>query len=467
MSYLMSVAASLPPAARKTLAIEVLAQTQPISHLAVQQQVSRKFLYQQVQKANEALDATFSSATDEPEVLFYLPITKTWLWQLILALILICHCSYRGVVELLRDLFDLPMGVGTIQNRLQSAAKKASAMNLTQDLSAIKVGLHDEIFQANQPVLVGVDAESTYCYLLAAAEHRDEDTWGVHLLDASKQRLNPDYTIADAAKGLRAGQAAAWPQTPCHGDIFHIQHQAKDLVHFLSRRAAAANSYRQKLEQEMQKAKLKGRGHTLSTKLTLARQAELQAVQLANDVKILIQWLSHDILALAGPSWEERQELFDFIVAELSQRENLLSHRLRPLRTALKNQRDDLLAFAQVLDEKLLEIAQRFDTPLYLVRAVCLVQRKKPSSCAYWQRWNHLHHLLTDKFHLLMAAVTQAMQQTPRASSLVENLNSRLRNYFFLRRQLGSQYLSLLQFFLNHRTFMRSECPERVGKSPT
>jgi len=24
----------------------------------------------------------------------------------------------------------------------------------------------------------------------------------------------------------------------------------------------------------------------------------------------------------------------------------------------------------------------------------------------------------------------------------------------------------LLQFFLNHRLFLRSECPERVGKSP-
>jgi len=462
----MSVAASLLPAARKTLAIEVLAKTEPISHIAVQQQVSRKFLYQQGQKANEALDATFSSATDEPEVLFYLPITKTWLWQLILALILICHCSYRGVVELLRDLFDLPMSVGTIQNRLQSAAKKASAINLTQDLSAIRVGLHDEIFQGSQPVLVGVDASSTYCYLLTAAEHRDEDTWGVHLLDASKQGLNPDYTIADAAKGLRAGQAAAWSKTPCHGDIFHIQHQAKDLVNFLSRRAAAATSHRQKLEQEMQKAKLQGRGHTLSTKLTLARRAELQAVQLADDLKILRQWLNHDLLALAGPSWEERQELFDFIVEELSRREALLAHRLRSLRTALKNQRDDLLAFAQVLDEKLVEIAQRFDTPLYLVRAVCLLHRKKPSSCAYWQRWNNLHHLLPGKFHLLMAAVSQAMQQTPRACSLVENLNSRLRNYFFLRRQLGPQYLDLLQFFLNHRTFIRSECPERVGKSP-
>jgi len=45
-------------------------------------------------------------------------------------------------------------------------------------------------------------------------------------------------------------------------------------------------------------------------------------VQLANDIKVLMHWLSHDILALAGPSLEERQELFDFIVAELSQRAN-------------------------------------------------------------------------------------------------------------------------------------------------
>ena len=77
MSHPMSAAASLPPAARKTLAIEVLAKTQPVSHIASQQQVSRKFLYQQGQKASEALDATFNPATEEPEVLFYLPITKT------------------------------------------------------------------------------------------------------------------------------------------------------------------------------------------------------------------------------------------------------------------------------------------------------------------------------------------------------------------------------------------------------
>ena len=60
---------------------------------------------------------------------------------------------------------------------------------------------------------------------------------------------------------------------------------------------------------------------------------------------------------------------------------------------ALKNQRDDLLAFAKVLDAKLADIAQRFETSLYLVRAVYLLHRKKPSSSTYWQRWNQLHSL--------------------------------------------------------------------------
>ena len=50
--------------------------------------------------------------------------------------------------------------------------------------------------------------------------------------------------------------------------------------------------------------------------------------------------------------------------------------------------------------------------------------------------------------------------------NLVENLNSRLRTYFFLRRQLGKDYLTLLQFFLNHRRYLRSDDPSRVGKSP-
>ena len=53
-----------------------------------------------------------------------------------------------------------------------------------------------------------------------------------------------------------------------------------------------------------------------------------------------------------------------------------------------------------------------------------------------------------------------------RASSLVENLNSRLRSYFFLRRDVGPSYLELLRFFLNHRPYLRSAKSQRRGKTP-
>jgi hypothetical protein len=48
----------------------------------------------------------------------------------------------------------------------------------------------------------------------------------------------------------------------------------------------------------------------------------------------------------------------------------------------------------------------------------------------------------------------------------VENINSVLAGYFYLRRSHVPEFLHLLQFYLHHRRFRRSECPERGGKSP-
>ena len=468
MSPISSVAASLSPNIRKDIAIQVLSRAEPVSHLADQHEVSRKFIYQQGQKAQQALDESFAPAQADDKVLFYLPVTQNWLFQLVLGLVLICHSSYRGVVELFRDLFDLPISVGTVHNRLQAVATAAAEINQSQDLSGIEVGLHDEIFQTAQPVLVGVDTASTYCYLLQGVKHRDEDTWGWYLLDAMEQGFAPDYTIADGGSALRAGQKAVMPGTPCHGDVFHIQQQFEQVANGLSRQAQGATTRRLKLEQQITKARLTSRAtRKMTSQLVHAKHREQELISLTKDIKTLLQWLCHDVLELAGPSLAVRQELFDFIEAELQQRECKQHPTIRKLRKALHNQRDQLLAFAGVLDQKLAQLAEHFEMPLQAVRDVCLLHRKQPTSNAYWERWNHLHTQLSGKFYGLMEAVGEVLKQTPRASSLVENLNSRLRNYFFLRRRLGDSYLSVLQFFLNHRCFIRSQAPERVGKSPT
>jgi hypothetical protein len=75
----------------------------------------------------------------------------------------------------------------------------------------------------------------------------------------------------------------------------------------------------------------------------------------------------------------------------------------------LEKQRDDLLAFAGVLDHKLACIARDCDVPLYLVRDLCLLQRKSPSSTAYWQRWNLLHKKALSRCRWACRSVTSAV----------------------------------------------------------
>ncbi len=83
----------LPPQTRQQLALDALG-GQSVTELAAEQQVSRKFVYQQLRQAHDALDHAFNPGGDEPDqLLFWLPVTKPWLRQLVLGLTLIGHSS--------------------------------------------------------------------------------------------------------------------------------------------------------------------------------------------------------------------------------------------------------------------------------------------------------------------------------------------------------------------------------------
>ena len=63
-------------------------------------------------------------------MLFELAVTKAWLRQVIVGLTLICHGSYRGVVEFLRDLLGVSISIGCVHNVLQAATRQAAIINL-------------------------------------------------------------------------------------------------------------------------------------------------------------------------------------------------------------------------------------------------------------------------------------------------------------------------------------------------
>jgi hypothetical protein len=305
--------------------------------------------------------------------------------------------------------------------------------------------------------------------LLSAEQHCDADTWGIRLLELVDQGFTPEANVADFGAGLRAGHKEALPEVPCRGDLFHALYTIRPLVGYLEKQAYEAIEARTKLERKRPIPGRRYRGRKiqgLPQKLWRARSAEAKAIALADEVALLTHWLQYDILSVAGPKYAIRRELFDFVAAELRTREPACPHQIKPVRTMLENQRDNLLAFTVQLDRDLENLAQEWQISTATAREVLELQCLPTWDPKQWSRVAALRETLRGRYHGVWAEVRKRSDGVVRASSLVENLNSRLRTYFFLRRQLGKDYLTLLQFFLNHRRYLRSEDPSRVDKSP-
>jgi hypothetical protein len=204
----------------------------------------------------------------------------------------------------------------------------------------------------------------------------------------------------------------------------------------------------------------------LRQKLIEAEARCKQATLLVDDVTTLYKWIKNDILSLVGPSYKDRQALLKFVIEELLSREALCQHRIAPVRKYLQNHSDNLLEFVPLMEKRFCEIAQELEVPLQAILDVYYLSGLPSSNQRCWERYTALRNRLGEKFYWIELEVQEVLKDTVRANSLVENINSRLRTYFTLRRELGNGYLGMLQFFLNHRRFMRSRRKERVEHSP-
>ena len=88
---------------------------------------------------------------------------------MVLSLSLDCHASMEGIRRTFSSVLGLNQSAGKISSILAEASERAEIFDSSIPLDGITQGANDEIFQGNVPVLTGIDAESTYVYLLAEA----------------------------------------------------------------------------------------------------------------------------------------------------------------------------------------------------------------------------------------------------------------------------------------------------------
>ena len=451
---------------RQTIALQAIRHEDKITDIAAENQVSRDFIYRQKNKAIKGIELAFQSANDS-DVLFYLPVTKAWIISFVLCLILHCRASYRGIYKLFADAFDFDISIGTIHNIMQAAAATAKDLNTQQDLSSITIAAHDEVFHKNKPILTGIDIPTLYCHLLSKEDRRDGDTWAINLLDLQKQKFNPTRVIADDGTGLRAGHDFVYRNIPCDADNFHITRDLMDLRRYFRNKSRSAIAFCKAIEAKLQAAIKTEHTKLYEKELSVAAAEEKTMRHLTSTIDTLISWMEHDVLNKPGANIMIRRELFDFVVKELEVLAEIHPHRILPVCVKLHAQRDLLLAFVDVLEEKFTAIAKQYQCPIDIVWQICTLQRCKYLSDNYLIRSESIVLQLGDVFEEIEDAVLAALDSTERTSSAVENLNSRVKSYLYIRKASDQNFLDLLRFYFNHVPFLRSARGYRVNKTPT
>lgn len=436
-----------------------------ISHIAEHHRVCRNTVYAQKRRAQSALDDAFMISEPEDTVLFHLPVTKSFLHQIVLGILLICKGSYRDVQLFLQDLFDTDMSIGTIFNIHDEACRKAAVNNALYSLSSIKHSASDEIYHRNKPHLAVVDVRSRYCASLTREDCRDADTWTIHLLDLMEQGFQPMVNISDHGAGMIRAFKDVLPETERRLDHFHLIKSCKELIRYLKNQKESAVTRQIKLLEKMERAKLKSKGNTFSAKLAHANKEMSQAEYLYRHVTTLGCWLQYDILQLAGCNPMDRELLFDFILAELST-VAALSPRIKAFVGSLIHQKVGLLAASHVLSREFQQVASRYSISEQDVWDVCYVARYDIQTLSYHNKADALASRLGKQYEQIEDEVLNVLAATPRCSSMIENFNSRLRPYLDARKQITSESLDLIRFYLNHQVFLRSRHDYMQGKTP-
>jgi tRNA U38,U39,U40 pseudouridine synthase TruA len=381
--------------------------------------------------------------------------------KIIVGCMLICKGSIEDTQRFINWIFNIWVSIGKISNTINAAAAKAEKWNSSIDLSAIKTGANDEIFQGRKPVLVGVEPDTTFIYLLEGANKRDSATWAVNLLEKEKnQNLKLETTVNDGGKGLRKGLKEAYPNIIEQLDVFHTEYDFSKAVYSSERRA-----YKYiKEEEKLRKKSLKKPSDKNIKKYNEIIEKTKESVDTYDILNTLYLWIL-ELLSVGGYFFEERIKLLGFIIENLEIIPNKNIYLVKAIKFLKENQ-NIILQFVKKAELLIKEMSIEENIPEEALRKIWKKSMYSVESAEYNYIEAEIGRLLGKRYHEINRKWKKLMKNIVRASSIVECINSLIRPYLFLKKEVPDKFLALLQFYFNTRKYRRSRRTEREKKSP-
>ena len=381
---------------------------------------------------------------------------------MILSLTLDCQSPNSGIIRFFEAAIqEVTVSAGYISGVIAEASERARKFDDGIDLSRINQGANDEIFQCGTPVLTGIDPESTYTYLLEEARDRTAETWATYLADRKGQGLNLEVSINDGGTGLMAGIPQAFPDVEIQADTFHTIYEMGKEVSKLERKALRLIKSEAALENNLASKKPRSKNKEVLREL---QPKTSEAIDLYDNIYILFIWFK-ELLGFSGYGMAETLTLAEWVLQEMDG----LAVGIPCFRGEISKTRKalpSLLSFVGRLERGMEAVAKETGIPAEGFRLMYRQRSCNPGSIENSGIHCRQAQILGGRQAQAKDVFEQLLNKTKKASSLVENLNGRIRVFIETKRVIPTRFFVLLKVYLNTRRYHRSRYRERIGKSP-
>lgn len=441
----------------------------PVSSIAQHFDVSRSYVYILQKEASKLA----SAVEQEPSALFddlcqkivpdkqVVVADDRFYEKMIISLALDGTASEEGIQRILENNFQKHVSIGKISQILDQAARRAAEFDESVDLSAIRQGASDEIFQCGNPVLTGVDADTGYVYLLQPADDRTADTWENAMETCKSRHLDLGVSISDFGTGLLSGIPKAFPDACIQPDLFHFLRELGKEISSQERKVYAMLSDYYKCEASLCGKRIHEK--TLQKMLSLEEKL-LPAIECCDRLLTLYCWL-REMTGYQGYSYQDVLSLCYWILDQMEDTAGI-TDRIRKVLAKTRKNLSGVLVYLERAEKSLREYALKEGYPEDTFVLLYRLRGYPPGSREYRAADRRLRHILRKKYADAYLETEAILKGIKRASSLVENLNGRLRRYMNLKRMIPGKFLTQLKVYFNTKKYRRSRNAEHVGKSP-
>ena len=198
-------------------------------------------------------------------------------------------------------------------------------------------------------------------------------------------------------------------------------------------------------------------------KLLSLEEKLFPAIERCDKLLTLYDWL-REMTRYQGYCYQDVLSLCYWILDQMEETAGI-TDKLRKVLARTRRNLPDVLLYLERAEKALRECARKKGYPEDSLVLMYRMRGYHPDSQEYRSADRRLRHILKKKYADVYLEIEGILKGVKRASSLVENLNGRLRRYMNLKRMIPEKFLTLLKVYFNTKKYRRSRIAEHVGKS--